>query len=497
MIDNPEMQNDKPENKPVDTPSAAVAVENKNILENLKEEVKELFSLHLDTDETGTVESIKKSIEFQGGNLWALIFAAFIASIGLNVNSGAVVIGAMLISPLMGPIVGIGFSIATNDFDTLKNALRNLAIFVVVSITASALYFMVSPLKTLTDQLEARTYPTFYDVLIAICGGAIGIVASSRADRGNAIPGVAIATALMPPLCTVGYGLATLHLNFAAGALYLFFINSVFIAGTAWVFVRALNFKKKVFINPDREQRYKTIMLVIVVVTILPSIYTAYTVVQHEIFNSKAAQFSEKAKIYQFEKGLIIGNPEPDYRRDTPAIKLTVMGGVTQHDRDNLKNILKDVGLPEAQILFREGSGYDSELLLKELTDLRTRFMSMSDEYTSLIEDLYTDKKNLLNDKNKRIEFLESELAKHNQEHHRTSKPVDAVAKEFSALFPEAQEVSYSELVKMNTKTQKLDTLPTVVLNWKGRSMSRSQREKISNYFIQRLELDTIEVIVH
>ena len=216
-------------------------------------ELKDLFSLKLDTDEAGTIESIKKSIEFKGGNLWGLLFAAFIASIGLNVNSGAVVIGAMLISPLMGPIVGIGYALATHDFDTLKYAVRNLVIFVVGSILAAILYFSISPIKGLTEQLEARTYPTFYDVLIAICGGAIGIVASSRSDRGNAIPGVAIATALMPPLCTVGYGIATGQWAYAGGALYLFLINSVFIAGTALLFVRALHFPKKEFLDPARE----------------------------------------------------------------------------------------------------------------------------------------------------------------------------------------------------------------------------------------------------
>lgn len=165
---------------------------------------RELFSLHMDTDQDNTIDNIKKGVIFEGSNLWALIFAALIASIGLNTNSTAVIIGAMLISPLMGPIVGIGYAAGTNNFEFLKTAARNLALMVVLSLAASILYFFLSPLKEETPELLARMRPNLYDVLIATFGGAVGIVASSRKDRGNAIPGVAIATALMPPLCTAG-----------------------------------------------------------------------------------------------------------------------------------------------------------------------------------------------------------------------------------------------------------------------------------------------------
>lgn len=458
--------------------------------------LKELFSLEIDTDEAGTIENIQKSIEFKGGNLWGLIFAAFIASIGLNVNSGAVVIGAMLISPLMGPIVGTGFAIATNDFDTLKYAMRNLALFVVVSIIASTLYFGLSPIKTLTEQLEARTYPTFYDVLIAICGGAIGIVASSRADRGNAIPGVAIATALMPPLCTVGYGIATWHWAYAAGAFYLFFINSVFIAGTAFIFVSALKFPHKEFLDPVREQKYKAIMVVIVVVTIIPSIYTAYNVVKQELFNSRVAIFSKKAKIYNFDKGLMVGEVEGDYRQDTPTIALTVMGGVTNRDKENLKHEMEEAGLSDAKLILREGSGIDGESIVKEIADIRNRFSELKDDHSALMNDMYANNKNLLQNKIRQIDSLQKQLSAYKNTKARVSKPVNDIAIEFSALYPQAKEVSYSELIKMNTKTQKLDTLPTVVLNWEGR-VSRGQKERLENFFRARMKLDTIAVIIY
>ena len=192
------------------------------------------------------VDNICRGVDFRGTNLWVLIFATFVASLGLNVNSTAVIIGAMLISPLMGPIMGMGLSVGINDFDLLKRSVRNFGFMVLVSILTSTLYFVVSPLSGAQSELLARTVPTTYDVLIAFFGGLAGIVAQSRRDRtSTVIPGVAIATALMPPLCTAGYGLATLQLNYFLGAFYLFFINTVFIAIATFVVVRFLKYRKK------------------------------------------------------------------------------------------------------------------------------------------------------------------------------------------------------------------------------------------------------------
>jgi len=458
-------------------------------------ELKELFSLHLDTDEAGTIESIRKSIEFRGGNLWGLIFAAFIASIGLNMNSGAVVIGAMLISPLMGPIVGIGYALATNDFDTLKSALRNLVIFVVGSVFSSFVYFSISPIKSLTDQLEARTYPTFYDVMIAICGGAIGIVASSRLDRGNAIPGVAIATALMPPLCTVGYGLATGQWAYAGGALYLFFINSVFIAGTSLIFVRALKFPKKEFLDPVREQRYKAILVIIVVFTIIPSLWTGYNLVQRELFNSRAALFEEKTEDYYLEKGVII-DQKRNYRRDTSNIVLITSGGIRDNDKANLRHVMEEVGLGNAKLIFKEGS-LDAELLLAEVQDLKTKIFSIKEDYSSVLEKLSENDGVVLKNQTERINFLETELSKYQVQSKRTAKPIDDIALEFSALYPDAIEISYNELIRMNTETTELDTLPTVVIRWEGRRIKSAQKDRIAKFFQVRMKLDTISVIIY
>ena len=457
-------------------------------------EFKELFSLHLDTDEAGTIDNIQKSIEFKGGNLWGLLGAVFIASIGLNMNSTAVVIGAMLISPLMGPIVGMGYSIVTNDFQTLKAAFRNLLIFVVGSIFTSTMYFMLSPIKSLTDELYARTYPTFYDVLIAVFGGFVGIVASSRADRGNAIPGVAIATALMPPLCTVGYGIATAQWAYATGAFYLFFINSVFIAATTGVVVLILKFPKREFLDPQVEKRYNFLILFIVIVTIGPSLYTGYDVIQQELFKSKAQAFEQKVDEYHLQSGVILSH-KVDYRRDTPTIVLTTSGIVRNTDKDNLKHELAEVGLDYAKLEFIEGN-IDVEVLLAEVGSLQNKFSTIREEYSTMYKKLYEDNEQVLEDKNKRIEFLEQELTKYQSDTRRKNKPIDDIALEFATLYPEAVEISYNELIKMNTKTRKLDTIPTVVIDWNGRSVRSKQKEKLAQFFQTRMKLDTIELVI-
>lgn len=220
---------------------------------------KERFDLHEGKeDELETIDYIRKNVEFKGANLWILIFAIFVASVGLNVNSTAVIIGAMLISPLMGPIMGIGLAAGINDFELLKKSMKNLGIAVVISILTSTIYFSFTPLNDAQSELLARTEPTIWDVLIALFGGLAGIVAGSRKEKSNAIPGVAIATALMPPLCTAGYGLATANLYYFFGAFYLFFINSVFISLSTYVIVRFMKFPKKEFLDRKREKTVKT-----------------------------------------------------------------------------------------------------------------------------------------------------------------------------------------------------------------------------------------------
>lgn len=226
----------------------------------LREIIHDRFNLEEDkASEDEIIENVKKGIEFKGMNLWVLIFAIFIASIGLNVNSTAVIIGAMLISPLMGPIMGIGLGIGINDFELIKKSYKNLGVAVLISVITSTFYFLITPLSDAQSELLARTTPTIWDVFIALFGGLAGIVAATRKSISNVIPGVAIATALMPPLCTAGYGLATGTLSYFLGAMYLFFINSVFISLATYLIVRFTKFHKKEFLDPLREKKSKTL----------------------------------------------------------------------------------------------------------------------------------------------------------------------------------------------------------------------------------------------
>jgi len=235
--------------------------------------------------------SIEAGIVFRGTNLWVLIFAVFVASLGLNVNSTAVIIGAMLISPLMGPIMGIGFSVGINDSQFLRRAGINYAVATVVALLTSTCYFFLSPLDEAHSELLARTAPTIYDVLIALFGGLAGIVAVSSKQKGNVLPGVAIATALMPPLCTAGYGLATLQFSFFFGAFYLYIINTVFIALATFIVIRIFHFPYKKFTTEKAERLSRRIIWLVVLLTFLPSLYFGYDMVQQNRFSQRASRF--------------------------------------------------------------------------------------------------------------------------------------------------------------------------------------------------------------
>ena len=259
---------------------------------------KDLLNLKDDFDEDGCSEAIRMNSDFRSGNAWGLIFAIFIASIGLQVNSTAVIIGAMLISPLMGPIIGAGFSLGTHNFELLKKSLIHLGYAVTISIVTSTLFFILSPTAIAQSELIARTQPTFFDVMIAFFGGAAGIVASSRKVKSNAIPGVAIATALMPPLCTVGYGLANLEPQFIFGALYLFMINITFIFTATYLFVRFMEFKIFVDRNPSRDKKIHRWMTVATSIIMIPSLIMAWYLQKKTSFEGKGHIFIEKELVF-------------------------------------------------------------------------------------------------------------------------------------------------------------------------------------------------------
>ena len=251
---------------------------------------------HIDTEDAA--QRIKSGIWFRGPNVWILAFSIVIASAGLNVNSTAVIIGAMLISPLMGPIIGLGLALGTNDVDLLKLAAKNLLVMVVISLIASTLFFLLSPLELINPtELQARTRPTIYDVLIALFGGLAGILENSRKERGTVIAGVAIATALMPPLCTAGYGLSCFQFKFFFGAMYLFIINTVFITLATYVMVKYLRFKTVSGLDPAVAKRRRNTISALIAIVVIPSIISAIGMIQDNNFERKVEAFVRENRL--------------------------------------------------------------------------------------------------------------------------------------------------------------------------------------------------------
>ncbi|MCW7475056.1 DUF389 domain-containing protein [Leptospira levettii] len=343
------------------------------------------FHLLDDLDKPGTIESIQKGAELVGSNLWTLIFAILIASIGLNVNSTAVIIGAMLISPLMGPIVGIGFAAATNDFNQLKRFLRTLAIATIVSIITSFIYFSLSPISEAQSELLARTTPTIYDALIALFGGATGIIANTRKEKGTAIAGVAIATALMPPLCTAGFGLSQGNWYYFFGAIYLYLINSIFITIATFIFVRYMEFPKVDWgLYKEKETKVKVYLSVFAFIVIIPSVLTAYQIVRSSFFKGKAEEFIRREIITNgrrvLEKNIVYGNQS--------KIEITQLGSkIDQTQEDELKNKLKYYSLEGTELVLLQDlstTGLD-KLKFEILSEIYQNQMDMGNVNTEKI----------------------------------------------------------------------------------------------------------------
>ncbi len=331
------------------------------------EKVLDHFNLKPDREDFDTIHAnIEKDIVFRGTNLWILIFAIFIASVGLNVNSTAVIIGAMLVSPLMGPIIGMGYGAATYDFSLLRRAAYNFTFAVVTSLLTSTIYFSITPLYEAHSELLARTSPSFYDVLIALFGGLAGIVAMTSKRKGNVIAGVAIATALMPPLCTAGYGLATLNGEFLFGALYLFTINTVFIGIATLVTSRLLRFP----IREQVDERHKLLAnrwaTGIVVLTVIPSIFFGYRLVKKDEFLRNANRFANSVTIVEGAY-LLKSEADPSHR----TIKL-VYGGKTlgPEEKRRIVERASDFALADVTISFQQGFTIGD--VSKELTQAET-----------------------------------------------------------------------------------------------------------------------------
>ncbi|CAI2767462.1 TIGR00341 family protein [Flavobacterium collinsii] len=328
------------------------------------------------------IENITSAVSFRGSNIWILACAIIIASVGLNVNSTAVIIGAMLISPLMGPIVGAGFGLGMYDFELLKKSMKNLLIATVVSLTTSAIYFYISPFKEAQSELLARTSPNIYDILIAFFGGLVGVIAVTRVEKGNPIPGVAIATALMPPLCTAGYGLALGNYTYFFGALYLYTINCVFICIATFVIVKFLNYPITKQLDLQQQKRVKYGITLLISLLIVPSIYFAYQLYIQKSYTSRTEIFIQKEFL---DKDYPIIYKKIKYNTNPRRIELAFLAKkFDDNEIINLNKKLTGYDLPNTKLIIRQ----DTVNLRKDIMNQINNNQSVVDQKDILINNL-------------------------------------------------------------------------------------------------------------
>lgn len=407
------------------------------------------------------LENIKSNISFRGANLWILACAIVIASVGLNVNSAAVIIGAMLISPLMGPIVGAGFALAIYDFELLKKSGKNLLIATIVSLIVATLYFYLSPFKVAQSELLARTSPNIYDVLIAFFGGLVGVIAITRVEKGNPIPGVAIATALMPPLCTAGYGLAMGNFSYFLGAFYLYTINCFFICISTFFILKYLKYKPIKTLNQRFEKQIRYGISVLILVMIIPSFYLAYSLLQENKYNQKVEQFisnefTDKGYTLIFKKVRFNTNPK----------------------KIELAFLIKKFNSEETKLLNQKLMEYqipNTELIIKQDT---------KDLKGEILNELGNQNK-VLSEKDILINNLQTELNEYKVSNTETLK-------EIAILFPELSNVSLSKH-QVNTNTDSVKVI-TVFL-YQTDNKINFDTNKLEKWLSQKLNTRDIELV--
>lgn len=436
------------------------------------------FNISEDLESQAEVEaSIRSGVSFKGSQLLTLIFAIFIASLGLNTDSIPVIIGAMLISPLMGPIIGMGLGIGIQDYELLKRGLKNIIAAVLGSLLTSALYFLISPQYEGASQLLARTSPSIYDVFVALFGGAAGILSIAAKNKGQVLPGVAIATSLMPPLCTAGYGLATWQMHFFFGALYLFFTNMVFILVATWLGVKMFRFKCVVYQNAGRAKRVKYIVYSVVGATICVSTYLTVIMLQKNIFLDKAQYFVENEMVFPNTQVL---NHKETFERGKRIIDVTLIGEALPKDSLQLAmmNKLDSVGLGGTTLNIRQGFSVTSN-------------SNSGDDYKSN-DKFYELMQNEIANKQSVIDSLRMLLAVHNQ----YSKESVSVSPEIKVLFPSIKDIALSQIVAASVETSASDTVNMIFVNSPA-GLTVSERNKLIQYMEVRLGRKNIHLTVN
>lgn len=448
--------------------------------------IKQYFNALPDKEhEAETIEQISSGVSFHGSNLWVLVFAIFIASLGLNVNSTAVIIGAMLISPLMGPIIGMGLAIGIGDLPLLKSSIKNYFVATVISVLTAMIYFLISPLTEAQSELLARTSPTLYDVLIALCGGAAGILALSTRGKGNVLPGVAIATALMPPLCTAGYGLAMGEWSFFFGAFYLYFINTVFIALVTYIGVRMLRFRPKTAVSKERIRVVNRTIFGIVFVTMIPATIMTVRIIRESMLDNNIARFLKHELHYP---GTQIVSHQKDGEKKLLSV-VAVGNPISASNIEEAQNKLEQYSLGNYKLQVFQGAQSDSLLLLNA-------------SKLGITAEVNNQK---LVEQSGRIHHLEAQLQSYTQ-YETISRSISG---EIKTLWPNIQSISLSQAVEMPTDSVISPDTPTIsaptdgqkphivlaVVTHKGR-FSEAERTRLQDWLKARTKAQQLQLIL-
>lgn len=441
---------------------------------DITESFKNLLNIRHDCDVDATIANISQSIEFKGVTIWILVFAIFLASIGLNVNSTAVIIGAMLVSPLMGPIMGIGLAIGITDLKMLKKSIKNLLIMTTISLLVSTIYFLISPLSDAQSELLARTRPTIFDVLIASFGGFAGIVAASRKkELTTVVSGVAIATALMPPLCTAGYGIGTGQFNYFWGAFYLFFINSFFIALATFIIVKHLKFPEKEYLNEARRRKVRHTIAIFSLIVIIPSIFIALQVVREAAFNTAAKKY-----IADIEKSELLPDVQiikTDKNYETHSIELVFVGQqLTDNQMHYLHNHLSECGLDGITLGIKQTSSNTFDV----------------NSQPQLIQDLLNKKDKELAQNDSIIVALNEKITDLQKQNH---IDMNQFAKELQALYPDIVRFSFSDAEQFDLQTNTTSSNPTITIVWKN-IPNKEIIQQLKSWIQIRLQIENIIV---
>ena len=430
--------------------------------------IRETLNLNGHIDTAAAERSIRSNIEFKGPNAWILAVAVIIASVGLNVNSIPVVIGAMLISPLMGPIFGLGLGLGVSDIQLMKSSGKNLLVMVSISLAVAFLYFLITPLSLSNPtELLARTSPTFYDVLIALFGGFAGILEQCRKDKGTVFSGVAIATALMPPLCTAGYGLACREFSYFIGALYLFIINCTFIMLATYAGVKYFSFRPTEYQDEAIGKRTKRLTSALIIIFIIPSIWSAVLLIQQNNFDVNATTFAEHRSTYGKS---ILYDYKIDHKENTTLTLFFTGEALSDRDKEELYSVASEYDIEKEQIQIRDYSAQDK-------SDMNA------------FKDIYEKKESIISAKEQEIVLLKNELEKIKN----NELEYDKISKEIFSIKSSVHNVSITKGQSFNRDSTSGNAVISIVVD-SSDSISISELEELKQWLKIRLDTETIDV---